>query len=476
MKPLILVVGVVAVVSVALIIGLSVGLTRDDDDDDGKDDNNNVVLYECEDLDFDDPEKLKDLKKKVRLSNSDEGAVCLLTIVKTSSNTKKDFVVPLGRSYDGNEWEVVPPFYVHLECDDDDDEDDCTFTLPKTTDQEKFYLTKLKHSISEEEEVSRLLNQATFGATKQMIDDYISSDSTPASFVRDQMDLPASEHRVTFRSHSSSRMINPEPTGKPRHPCEANSRWRQYSLVQNSVERPVTIKHLLDGAYLFSVGNLPKTEVLSVPRLVRWEGDPEAFDMVEGYVYYLPRWGVYEQRVGGPLRIRNNEEDPTWYWVEGGNPVTQFPNWGKRSVYDGDLYEGVVVLDISGEEGKFEPMNEKYLGDNELILTSGLSKSACDSLSRFDLTQPIIAIQVSQSYSLLHSFLSSTHNQSWREKHSSLLFSSLFCSFLLFSSLFFSFLLFSSLFFSFLLLMSRFPVLGWRLVHSRPTSSLGEKH
>ena len=190
------------------------------------------------------------------VSPSDE--LCALILVTTDAGGSETFA-PVGRSYAGYDWEGVHPLHpVDFSCLEANST--CSATLPPTGTGQEYRLVSFRHSASPEEQASRLLIQSTFGPTAADLEDYMTNHGAaggPASFVRSQMDLPPTHHRAFFRRNTQARVHGAYDVGRPRHPCEAGSRWRKFALTWEDYrahnDHPISVDNSTGPPYLLRV-------------------------------------------------------------------------------------------------------------------------------------------------------------------------------------------------------------------------------
>ena len=312
----------------------------------------------------------------LHLGPSDADALCLLAKVRTVGT--QEFLIPLGRSYDANEWETLPPhFYSFTPLDSDT-------TMMDITDlegNEVLHLFRFTHSLSVEEQVSRFLAKVTFGPTKADITSFIGTGMTEASFIRQQMDLPPSYHREVYRRRANGMAVKHENAGIPDQACESDTRWRKNAFVNDDRRKSAVFTPTSGGYYLFSIDGVPTTEFNGLPQTIFREGSVD-FEEVNITSTFSLEWTL-GQFVGGDVWIKDEKWSSPRFLV-GGNPEVMFPN--------GDDIEGVVVLDLSADErDDFAVVNEKITFGDELVSLGNLSDPTCANLSRFDYTTLVIA-------------------------------------------------------------------------------------
>ena len=205
---------------------------------------------------------------------SASNGVCILTRRNISTQTQR---APLARSYAGKNWAQSSGVFaktgsgVLVDCTPSGPE--CDVTVPPLLDGMEYILESYTHTVSEEAEAARFLeqvsrlrghlyeslslsqigtiatltnniiliphtqsypstHQATFGATRESIDAMTSTSNDFSSWVEEQLQLPVSSHRSFFREHTNPKYEYPYKVGATgSRPCEMYSRWRRYALT-----------------------------------------------------------------------------------------------------------------------------------------------------------------------------------------------------------------------------------------------------
>lgn len=202
----------------------------------------------------------------VRLAIASKGKLCTLT----QSNVDGTTILPVGRSYDGFEWESVAGPYPTLsyQCDNAS----CEVTLPQLNDpNQRFQLTSFGRNISRKDTLARFFEQATFGTTEEDLKKLADED-------QDVMDLNSyfanwTHHQIYQEKLTSHRNFWRERTlshsqqsywreGKTPRPCEKGSHWRGYAFTKHDVNENVQIE-LKEGVFSFSIGGELRTTVSS---------------------------------------------------------------------------------------------------------------------------------------------------------------------------------------------------------------------
>lgn len=182
--------------------------------------------------------------------NDGDGLVPVL-LPRSSSGTlvtlnriESDIYVPVGRSYDGYEWESVAGKEENLDyhCHEPSLSHPCEVYLPiDSNNSSSYYLTVYDHAVSPRAEVARFLERTTFGPTTGEINAWDYGVSKPlgmANWVTDQIDNKGiSSHRVHFRERANPRSIETYKYGiSGPSACEQNSRWRTFALIRKDLK------------------------------------------------------------------------------------------------------------------------------------------------------------------------------------------------------------------------------------------------
>jgi hypothetical protein len=162
------------------------------------------------------------------------------TIPQTLPSEVSDKASVVGRSYDESDWESSPvaigtgvPRLI-FGCSNDACHVDIPASLPGS-----FYLVVRQRGrlTTSKERVARLLNQATFGATKQEIESFPSS---PHAWVEQQLAETATSHRAYYRHRVNPPTDLVSPAGRPRKYCEEGSRWDTWAIQVSDVGKQIS--------------------------------------------------------------------------------------------------------------------------------------------------------------------------------------------------------------------------------------------
>lgn len=136
-------------------------------------------------------------------------------------------VIPVGRSYEGNEWEAYSGRWSNLTfvCNSDS----CSITLPNLPELYFYELVAFDYELPRQDEIARFLEQATFGPTRQAITSF---PGNFAAWIQEQQALPLTSHRQYFRERATRRSQTPSRRGVTTHPCKRGARYRRYALTE----------------------------------------------------------------------------------------------------------------------------------------------------------------------------------------------------------------------------------------------------
>ncbi len=153
-------------------------------------------------------------------------------------------MIPYARSYSTNDWEPSPgpkavP-YSGIVCGDIA----CTVDLPPPSSGSYVIMTKLTNTLEVKDEIARFLEMTSFGPmfSEITILDMGGSfgENEKADAIRAQMDLPKSSHREYFRRNSNPKWDATTQNARSDHPCDPNSRWRDYAYIRHDRRDTIT--------------------------------------------------------------------------------------------------------------------------------------------------------------------------------------------------------------------------------------------
>jgi len=181
-------------------------------------------------------------------ARSSATSFCGIFIQLTSGN-----LIPYARSYSAHDWEAAPGPKAApssgIVCGDTA----CSVDLPPPSSGSYVIMTKLTSTLTDEEKIARFLEMTTFGPQRAEINDILNAvggegfgETERAAAVRTQMDLPKSSHREYFRRNSNPKWDATTANARSDHPCDPNSRWRDYAYIKHDR------LHTITGAFIYT--------------------------------------------------------------------------------------------------------------------------------------------------------------------------------------------------------------------------------
>ena len=196
------------------------------------------------------------------------GAFELATLIRVAGPAgARGSMVPVARSYNGNEWEGTMPSPVSFECTATPPVT-CSATLPDgATYQLRTYDgTSL---ISQDPKViaSRFLGQTTFGPKMDEIESLSASavEETEAAieeWLYTQMEMEPNLHRAYLRRRTNPQAYN-MPQTMMRSPCSEASSWVTFAFSRFDEGKQVDVSLNADGSYSLSIEGIVRTVVQS---------------------------------------------------------------------------------------------------------------------------------------------------------------------------------------------------------------------
>lgn len=202
---------------------------------------------------------------------------------------------PVSRSYDGYDWEGIPPLPLHPNCTNSTakrEERECSiYTRPYKVGNYRVDAT-VSESISAVEAASRFLLQASFGPT---IDEVFSVVGGPgasvdsrkkrklrklqantkaaseaaAAWIEEQMTLTPTLHRSHLRQRTNPRVFGDDSAniGEMAEPCDDGTRWHRNAFTVNDIGKTllvVPVNSSEAGCFMsLRVENVIRTELLA---------------------------------------------------------------------------------------------------------------------------------------------------------------------------------------------------------------------
>ena len=201
----------------------------------------------------------------VRLGLSSKDKLCTLT----QSHVDGGGIQPVGRSYNGHEWEAVAGPYRTMDYNCENSS--CEVTLPNLNDdKQRFQLRGFERSLSAKDTVARFFEQTTFGTTEEDLKNFENENEDAtlmsyfANWTYNQINHEGmTSHRNFWRERTMShfkQLYGRE--GKAPKPCEKGSHWRGYAFAEIDSKKYVEID-LKDNSYFFTVNGQLRTVVSS---------------------------------------------------------------------------------------------------------------------------------------------------------------------------------------------------------------------
>lgn len=207
---------------------------------------------------------------RARLAKAPLDQLCTLTRV----NYDKNEVVPVGRSYQQNEWEAVAGPYRNLFYDCN--EESCDVEIPDVVrDGDVFELRGFARNrpFSREDEAARFFEQATFGVTQKDLEKVRSEvgiDSEVkdyfAKWINEQInEVEITSHRALWRERTAPVYEFNSREGRATRPCNKGSIWRGHAFTQSDKNKILVVKEiqvdLLQKRYALLVDDKIRTMV-----------------------------------------------------------------------------------------------------------------------------------------------------------------------------------------------------------------------
>jgi hypothetical protein len=161
----------------------------------------------------------------------------LCTLVEMSPNYE---IKPVGRSYNGFEWEQYAGDFSSLTFTCVSNE--CSVDLPEPEAGKEYYLTSFAHSLNPNDVAARFLEKTTFGPTKADIALFQSFVSS-ADYLEEQFSKDMTSHRAYWRSKVGDwRALTNTATTLYANPCDTGARYRKYAIIRDDYRRYMQIE------------------------------------------------------------------------------------------------------------------------------------------------------------------------------------------------------------------------------------------
>lgn len=171
--------------------------------------------------------------------------LCTLTLENEDGS-----IMPVARSYDGYEWERAGGGFSSKLEEWSCSSSTCSTVLPPGFNYVLQTRAVNAPSLSEEEMTARFLESATFGATQELLD----ARFTFATFIKDQMLLPATSHRDLFRRSSNPMWRNHKPEfAAGLDPCAADTHWSRHILTVKDIGKQLEVSKAGDDGWQIKI-------------------------------------------------------------------------------------------------------------------------------------------------------------------------------------------------------------------------------
>lgn len=310
----------------------------------------------------------------VEMNVSDDGATTVLSDLK-----------PVGRSYNGNDWEVAPGDFATSNFDCSSGK--CRIALPAPKEGKQYVLKSYdySHDLTSDDLKARFLERATFGPTKADI----AAFTSPRAWVDQQFAMTRTSHRRFFRERATDWFSYTGRSGLVHTgPCTSGSRYRNFALTRNDYGSYLEIRKspLDDNKLILSIGGQIRTVVDGPMQYGKFrkgviDGELTKINLnLKGKSFKIEKLRPTEG-VRGRFELsipQENGKKPIisdiFFNEVSGNPRVQFDD-----AHVDLLLENLVELPKS----KYEEVMTQYFfeGNTEVLqLNSNVKSTTCDAL------------------------------------------------------------------------------------------------
>jgi uncharacterized protein (DUF1501 family)/uncharacterized protein (DUF1800 family) len=282
-----------------------------------------------------------------------------MSVMKQGAITEYSNLKPVGRSYNGNPWEIAPGDFsmqTQFECNGST----CEAALPKPSTGRSYVLKSYDygHELTEDDRKARFLEMATFGPTKTDI----STFTDPESWVTEQFQTPITSHRQFFRERATSWQPYTGAGYGLLHagPCKSGGRYRGFAIWEKDYESYLEIqKSPFDPTKLIlMVGGEIRTVVDGPLQYGTSKGIQGTVDLGNAGVIrsYLIKGTRPQDGVGNVFRLQGygiNQFKDIYFNGVWGNPPVQFDD-----VHAAQLPNYAPVVELP--PGKYENVMTQY--------------------------------------------------------------------------------------------------------------------
>jgi T5SS/PEP-CTERM-associated repeat protein len=212
----------------------------------------------------------------LELGKSSGGELCTLAEVSSAAVSGRRLqsmgieldLKPLGRSYNGNDWEPYGGDHSNLKYDCA--QGLCRVQLPSPSNGRSYALKPYAAPVLSSDSIkARFLEKATFGPTKQDIANF----GSETGWLSQQFEMPVTSHRAVFRQHMTHwHSESNYNTLLHTNPCSAGARFRRYAFVSVDSDRELTITTTSSSKVVLSVDGEKRTVVDGPVQCGNWEG------------------------------------------------------------------------------------------------------------------------------------------------------------------------------------------------------------
>ena len=300
------------------------------------------------------------------LEKAKSGQLCTLTLVTITDGESS---VPVGRSYNGHDWQRVAGPFPSLAYSCNSNSDYCNVATPiVASSNQELRLTTFTRDLPKKDEVARFLEQVTFGTTREDLDSLNTSTDESTDLMPRFVDwikgqyyhTDPTSHRAYYRKLVTAVYSIPGREGLQSNPCGWGSRWRSYAFTRNDKAKRVLITKVGNRYTLGFIGVGPRTSVENIEFVSGTEftyTGPASLYKVCGTSEHL--YGYFA------IIYKGNCES-----IKGGNPEISF---------EGITSEPEYIIDLD-TNNSFTKMASRSNDKVELLIRTQMIDNFCDSI------------------------------------------------------------------------------------------------
>lgn len=315
----------------------------------------------------------------LKLAIAVAGGLCTLLEVDSASITSDDAAAnlkPVGRSYNGNDWEPYSGSFAATSFDCTGGSASCMVSLLVPSSGRSYVLKPhtYPHTRTEADLHSRFLEKATFGPTR----DDIASFNDASQWVSSQFEEPITSHRAFWRErmtawHAESNFHTLLHTDA----CKEGARYRKYAFITTDYERFVSFAQsdVDSSKVIVSVDGIIRT-IVDGPVGCGYSSsiDVPNLPMGEYEIVRRPLEGIFGKvHIRGPGGCRDLYFNGVY-----GNPRVQYNAAILPTTMAVDLNSNTIIPVLSGAFA-FDNAPEKDGEEEMLQVTADFSDNACPS-------------------------------------------------------------------------------------------------